>query len=521
MPKLIENISSLITGSIGRALRDHLDSEEFSQAVGKLADSSAEQALTSQPRLTPDDVREIAGGSFDHWIETYFKSEDFKEKVTEHTRNVAVELLRDARTVILEDAQMRTGEQIQTSISALEYVDPATLSEKIEGLQTSVTDKLSELEEKFAASVEEKVSSRDAEFDSKIEQAASEIDGKLKEVALAFEQDIRPFKEQLEELGEDMNDKLAPLYEQFKELSMQVEKDLPALETEVGEFVKNAAASAATADQRLKSLANQVSTNIGELAKKVEYLYGNFKTAKSELDKVTTQKLAAYDKMIEGMAARVASITPVDSNSIERMITAKVGDLPRQVEVYQKRLAALAEESLSSGPGGGISEAQVAEMIKEKLASADAGALGLNEVAALVVTQLDMYMADLFTSDKFKKAIHENVTVGVEGGIDKEQFEQALRAFVQLEIKRASDATRELVSGLLESDAFAQKVGSLAPAGAAGESAAAIDSNAILQYVKKALDTKEVNLKIAQKFLEVMTYVKSEVPKLVQAALSK
>ncbi len=43
----------------------------------------------------------------------------------------------------------------------------------------------------------------------------------------------------------------------------------------------------------------------------------------------------------------------------------------------------------------------------------------------------------------------------------------------------------------------------------------------VLENVKKALDTKEVNLKIAQKFLEVMSYVKSEVPKLVAAAIKK
>jgi hypothetical protein len=42
-----------------------------------------------------------------------------------------------------------------------------------------------------------------------------------------------------------------------------------------------------------------------------------------------------------------------------------------------------------------------------------------------------------------------------------------------------------------------------------------------MEMVKKALDTKEVNLKIAQKFLEVMSYVKSEVPKLVKSAIAK
>ena len=49
----------------------------------------------------------------------------------------------------------------------------------------------------------------------------------------------------------------------------------------------------------------------------------------------------------------------------------------------------------------------------------------------------------------------------------------------------------------------------------------ALGPDKILEYVKKALDTKEVNLKIAQKFLEVMSYVKSEVPKLVSAAIKK
>jgi hypothetical protein len=210
-----------------------------------------------------------------------------------------------------------------------------------------------------------------------------------------------------------------------------------------------------------------------------------------------------------------------DADSIERMILKKVGDLPRQVEVFQKRLAGLAEESMARGQGEGISEQKIAKMIEEKLAGGGPS-LGQDEMAALVVTQVDMRFSDLFSSDEFKKAVQSSVSMSADGSIDKDQLEQGLRAFVQLEIRRVTQSTKEIVSEMLDSDSFAAKVRELVPAGGGGEGApAAIDQKTILEHVKKALDTKEINLKIAQKFLEVMTYVKSEVPKLVASALKK
>ncbi len=498
VPVIIEKASSLIAESITAALKEHLQSKDFGEAVAQVADQAALDALSAQPRLTPDNVREIAGGQFDLWIETYFKSEDFKEKVTEHIRKVAVEMLRDARTVILEDAEMRTGEQIEARLSTLEFVSPSALVERLKSLQTEADDRLKGLEESVTAAAEEKAAAK-----------SGEIEEKLNQVVAAFEQDLKPFKKRIEELSEDVDAKLKPLYDEFKELNRQFEqklpgldtqlaqlaKKLPGLEAELAQSVKNSAASAVSSEQKLKSLANQLAATTEEIQKKA--------------DKMLAEKLKSVEAEIKKVTDRISSITPTDPESIERMIKAKVGDLPRQVEVFQKRLAALAEESLSGGGGGG------------------GGGLGKDEIAALVLAEVEMNMKQVLDSPQFKKAVSDNITVGVEGGIDKQEFEQALRAFVQLETSRVAKSSKEMIDKAFDSDAFKEKVYAIAAAsGGGGESGApAFDpkelDNKIMEGVKKALDTKEVNLKIAQKFLEVMSYVKSEVPKIVAAAIKK
>jgi hypothetical protein len=486
MPAILEKVSTLITGSIRSALKEHLLSEEFTQAVDQLADKSAVEALAAQPRLTPDNVREIAGGQFDSWIETYFKSEDFKEKVTEHIRKVAVDMLRDARTVILEDAEMRTGEQIEARLSTLEFVSPSALAERLKSIETEVGDKLKALEESLAAAAEEKTADR-----------VSEIEEKLNQVVTALEQDLKPFKERLDQVSEDMDARLKPLHDEFKELSTQVEKKLPGLETELAQFVKNSAASAVSAEQKLKSMANQLTSTVQEIEKKV--------------DKTLADKLEDVEAGIKKVTDRISSITPTDPESIERMIKAKVGDLPRQVEVFQKRLASLAEETLAGGGGGG-------------------GGIGQDEIAALVLAEVELNMKKLLESPEFKKAVAASTPAGGEGGspgIDKEELEQGLRAFVQLETGRVTQTVKEMLAKTLESDQFAEKVRTIAalsaPAGEGGGAGLSAEqiNKLVMEGLKKALDTKEMNLKIAQKFLEVMSYVKSEVPKIVAAALKK
>ncbi len=532
--QLAEGVDNLVTHAIGAALDETFKSDEFSQAVRKLADESAAEALAAQPRLTPDDVREIAGGQFDRWIETYFSSQDFKDKVTESIGSTAMDLLRDARSVILEDAEMRTGEQIQASLNVLKYVDPATLSEELESLQDTTTDKLTELEEKLSTRT-------DALF-SKVDEAMSEIDSKVQQVAAASEQGVGPLKEQIDELGERLNDKLAPLYEQFKELTGEMEKRVPSLENELAAFVRNAAGSAVAMEQKLQTLAGQLTSQSEEFKKKIEKLSSGIEEAhsaedvkeafakrleevRSSIDSLITEKLTSYEDKFKDLATKFASITPTDPDSIAQMIADKVGDLPRQVEVFQKRLASLAEESLSKGSSG-LAKDEVAKIVEERLSSVEGG-LGQKEMAALVVTQVESQLSSLLESEEFKKAVHENVTVGIEGGIDKEQFEQALRAFVKLEIQRVIESTKEMMAKVLQSDTFTEKVRSLVASAAGGGEGGipALDSpemgKVVLANVKKALDTKEVNLKIAQKFLEVMSYVKSEVPKLVAAAIKK
>jgi hypothetical protein len=515
MPGILEKVSTLITSSIRSALKEHLQSEEFGKVVGQVADKSATQALEAQPRLTPDNVREIAGGQFDHWIETYFKSEDFKEKVTEHIRKVAVDMLRDARTVILEDAEMRTGEQIESRLATLEFVSPSALSERLNSLQTEIGDKLKGLEEGLAAAAEDKTADK-----------LDEVEKKLNEIVTAFEADLKPLKEQLDRLSGETDTKLKPLYDEFKELSAQVEKKfpdlesglaqfqkkLPGLETELAQFVKNSAASAVSAEQKLKSLANQLATTKDEMEKEFD------STLAEKLENMKAETKAAreaFEKDLKKMTERISSITPTDPESIERMIKAKVGDLPRQVEVFQKRLASLAEETLSGGGGGG------------------GGGIGQDEIAALVLAEVELNIKKLLESPEFKKAVVACAPAGGEGGgagVDKEELEQGLRAFVQLETGRVTQTLKDMLAKTFESDQFAEKVRTIAaasiPAGGGGEgggsglSAEQINT-LVMEGVKKALDTKEVNLKIAQKFLEVMSYVKSEVPKIVAAALKK
>jgi len=541
-PLIMEKVSNLVTESINAAFSAKLGEDEFGARVRELADESALETLASQPRLTPDDVREISGGQFDHWIETYFKSEDFKDKVTEHIRSVAMEMLRDARNVILEDAEMRTGEQIEARLESLETVKPDDLSEKLESLKTYFNNKLNEQEDKLGATAEEKVAARMGEINTKLEEALSESDDKLREVAMAFEQDIRPFKEKIETINESVAKDIEPINEKLKEIDSKVEKDIPAFKKELAQFVGNAAESAASMKDKLENLEKDVKSGMESVESRLdklatdmesgpspedtqEIITAGLEAARGEIESKVDESLTSMEEKIKTIEVKIASVPKADPATIQKIIIEKVGDLPRQVEVFQKRLAGLAEESLSRGGGkggGGVSKDEINSLVDARIAEVDIGALGPEEIAALVMTQLEIQMGSLYQSEEFKNAIVQHASFGGgDSGINKEEFEQALRAFVKLEIGRAAGAVKTEMMQFLESDEFAGKLQGLVPAGGGGGGGAPIDQDGIMEMVKKALDTKEVNLKIAQKFLEVMSYVKSEVPKLVQAAVNK